>query len=406
MIFFTFSIIAMIPSYRKQFNEQFEQATFERFLADIHPKHNLAVDFRIAETPVFATVSFKEELLALFTEVKTLIEQPDFAAKRAPAVPDKFRVPRENSYPHLVAIDAAVCQREDGSFYPQLIELQGVASLYCYQRHLSSAYQKHFNLPDNLTPFLQDEMTHEKYVEQLKKVVIANEDPENVILLDIKPKYQKTRVDFLYTIRDLGIKPVCISEVIQEGEKVFYKSQGRKIPVHRIYNRLIFDELEKRTDLSIQFDWKIPVEVEWVAHPNWFFKLSKYTMCFMDSPYVPETHFVSDLTEYPTDLENYVLKPLFSFAGAGVVFDVTQQDLEQINNPNNYILQKKVNYSPFIPTKDVPAKAEIRILCVWDTELTPMITLARLSKGKILGVDFNKDKTWVGSSAVFFEMSS
>ncbi len=393
----------MIPKLREAYNQSFQQENYDRFLADIHPKHNISLDFRIAETPIFANNDFKNEFLKLFEEVKAMVSQEDFAQKMEGAVPEKFRVPNENKHPHFIAIDVAVCQKENGAFYPQLIELQGVASLYCYQRHLSLAYQKHFSLPKILTPFLHSSLSHEAYVEKLKKVIFADNDPENVILLDIKPKYQKTRVDFLYTIRDLGIKPVCVSEVIQEGAQIFYKSQGKKIPVNRIYNRLIFDELERRTDLQISFDWKQPTNAEWVAHPNWFFKLSKYTMPFMESEYVPKTYFLNELEKYPKDLENYVLKPLFSFAGAGVHYDVTDDILAGIKDTKNYILQKKVSYAPFIPTKDVPAKAEIRMLCVWDDELTPLITLARLSKGKILGVDFNKDKTWVGSSAVFFE---
>ncbi len=397
-----FLLHTMIPALRKQFNESFREEAYKAFLAEIHPKHTMLRDFRIAETPVFAHKAFKEELLKLFEDVKATINAPGFSEKMDGAVPPQHRVPNENRHPHFLAIDAAVCQREDGTFYPQLIELQGVASLYCYQRHLCTAYQRHFNLPDTLTPFLTDDLTQESYVETLKRVILADQDPENVILLEIKPKYQKTRIDFLYTIRDLGIRPVCASEVIQEGEQVYYRRQGRKIPVTRIYNRVIFDELERRTDLSIQFNWQQPINAEWMAHPNWFFKISKYTMPFMQSPYVPETHFLSDLSVYPDDLENYVLKPLFSFAGAGVVFDVTKEDIEAVKNPAHHILQKKVAYAPFLPTPDVPAKAEVRMLCVWDGELKPLITLARLSKGKILGVDFNKDKTWVGSSAVFF----
>lgn len=393
----------MITKYREAFNQAFQQEAYDKFLAEIHPKHNISLDFRIAETPVFASEDFKKELLNLFDEVKSLVSQDGFAKRMERAVPEKFKVPNENKYPHFIAIDAAICQKEDGTFYPQLIEFQGVASLYCYQRYLSLAYQNHFNIPSHLSPFLHDSINHSTYVERLKKVIIGDNDPENVILLDIKPKYQKTRVDFLYTMKDLGIKPVCISEVIQEGEKIYYKSKGRKIPIHRIYNRLIFDELEKRTDLDISFDFKIPIDAEWVAHPNWFFKLSKYTMPFFDSDYVPKTFFLHELEKFPEDLENYVLKPLFSFAGAGVHFDVTNDILTEIKDPENYILQKKVAYAPFIPTKDINnAKAEVRMLCVWDDELIPLISLARLSKGKILGVDFNKDKTWVGSSAVFF----
>jgi len=246
-------------------------------------------------------------------------------------------------------------------------------------------------------------MDDQDYINTLKKVLIGDEKPEHTILLDIEPMKQKTRIDFIYTEQDLGIKAICITEVMQEGRKLFYMNDGVKTPIKRIYNRVIFDELTIRKDIQPQFDMTSEVDVEWFAHPNWFFKISKYSMPFMNSKFVPKTFFLSDLEKYPTDLENYVLKPLFSFAGTGVVFDVTPEVLDAVTDRENHILQRKVAYEACLPTPDIDAKAEIRLLCVWEEELKPVISLARLSKGQMMGVDFNKAKTWVGGSAVFFE---
>ena len=148
------------------------------------------------------------------------------------------------------------------------------------------------------------------------------------------------------------------------------------------------------------------LDVEWITHPNWFYRISKYTMPLIKHAYIPETNYLSDITEMPKDLENYVLKPLFSFAGQGVIIDLTQNDIDNVKDPSNWILQRKVKYADVIKTPDIPAKAEIRIFYFWKKgEARPVAAqnLARLSKGKMIGVRYNKDKEWVGGSLVYFE---
>ncbi len=400
-------VLNMIQELRQAFNQSFTEEKYRQFLQEIHPSYNLAQDFRIAETPVFVGRELKQEIFKLFDDVKAFLETPGFAEKMAPALPKNCRVPNEDHSPAFVAIDFAICKGEEGKLIPQLIEMQGIASLFCYQHHLCQAYLNQYEeIPtDSFDFFLQGD-SHESYVEKLKKLVIADAPVEEVIIMDIEPHQQKTRIDFIYTEQDLGIQAVCLTEVIKEGRKLFYinKKTGKKTPIRRIYNRAIFDELHLRKDLNPSFDMTEEVDVErWVAHPNWFFKVSKYCLPFMDSPYVPQSHFLHELSEYPSDLEHYVLKPLFSFAGAGVKLDVTEELLQSIEEPSHYLLQKKVEYTPCIQTLDVPAKVEIRLLCTWDKELQPLLSLARLSKGRMIGVDYNKEKTWVGSSAVFFE---
>ena len=100
-------------------------------------------------------------------------------------------------------------------------------------------------------------------------------------------------------------------------------------------------------------------------HPNWFYRISKYTLPFIRHPYVPKTFFLNEIKEPPADLENYVLKPLFSFAGQGVVIDVTSKDIDNVRDPENWILQRKVKYADVIQTPDIPAKCRDKNFYFW-----------------------------------------
>jgi hypothetical protein len=197
--------------------------------------------------------------------------------------------------------------------------------------------------------------------------------------------------------------------LIQDGKKLYYTNKaGKQVQIKRIYNRIIFDDLQQQS-AAIQEKGNLLLEeldVTWVPHPNWFYRISKYTLPYIDHPYVPKTRFLNEIKEIPTDLENYVLKPLFSFAGQGVVIDVQASDIAAVKDPENWILQRKVQYANIIPTPDIPAKAEIRIFYFWKPGAErpiPVNNLARLSKGKMIGVRYNQDKTWVGGSLAYFE---
>ena len=232
-------------------------------------------------------------------------------------------------------------------------------------------------------------------------------DPKHVVLLEIEPELQNTYIDMLSTSVELEIPVVCVTEVIKEGRQLFYTNKsGEKIRIEKIYNRVIFDELYQRPDLKLNFKFTDDLDVEWIGHPNWFYRISKYIMPYLVNKYVPETYFLHELKEIPADLENYVLKPLFSFAGAGVIIDVTREDIDQIQDKSNYILQRKVTYEPVLKSPNDPVKVEIRMLMLWPKEVEkPFIVnnLVRLSKGKMIGVKYNKDKDWVGGSVGFFE---
>ena len=195
--------------------------------------------------------------------------------------------------------------------------------------------------------------------------------------------------------------------LVENASSIVIGIPSKQTEVNRIYNRIIFDELNQQSP-EVQEMGKMlfeELDVQWIPHPNWFYRISKYTLPFIRHPYVPKTYFLNEVKQIPADLENYVLKPLFSFAGQGVIIDLKIEDIEKVKDPENWILQHKVKYANAIETPDVPAKAEIRIFYFWkDGALRPVPTnnLARLSKGKMIGVRYNKDKEWVGGSFCLF----
>jgi hypothetical protein len=250
-------------------------------------------------------------------------------------------------------------------------------------------------------------ITEEMYLDRLREVIFGNYSVEEVVLLEIEPERQNTKIDFYYAQRDLGLKIICVTEVLKEGDKLYYQSQdGNKIRIRRIYNRVIFDELFSRKDLKLQFSFEESLDVEWAGHPNWYTRISKFILPYLKGKYFIESTLLSDLDTIPEDLENYVLKPLFSFSGSGVIFHVKKEDIEAVQEKELYILQKKVNYLPVIHAPDGKVKVEVRILCLWPEKVShPIVVgnLVRLSRGEMIGVKFNKDKDWVGGSIGLFE---
>lgn len=396
----------MIPSLRKVFNESFTVDRYEKFLADLNSLHPGAIEFRVAETPVFISKEFGNKLIDACESIVDVITDADFKQLTDKAIPVSDYVPNENAHTHMIAFDFGVCINDAGELEPQLIEMQGFPTLFGFQVYYPEVIQKHFNIPSNFSQYLGT-YNRESYIKDLKEVIVGNHAVENVILLEIKPHEQKTRIDFYCTQDYFGIKPVCITELIKEGKKLYYLNDGVKTEVKRIYNRVIFDDLHAQKDTLGNFvDIREDLDVEWVPHPNWFYRISKYTLPLIKHPYVPATYFLNEIKQVPADLENYVLKPLFSFAGQGVVIDVTQADIDNVKDPENWILQKKVKYADVIETPDMPAKAEIRMMYLWkegDARPKPAINLARLSKGKMIGVRYNMNKEWVGGSVCFFE---
>ncbi|MEZ5014496.1 MAG: hypothetical protein R2794_09410 [Chitinophagales bacterium] len=396
----------MIPDLRTFYNDHFTEEKYQIFCAERSARFQKKIEFKICETPVFIPESFRDKLFLAGEQIIDKICAPDFLHKTQHAIPMHVNVPGAEGKPAFIALDFGICKGPEGEPEPQLIEMQGFASLYAWQHDLGMSYKKHFNISDGVHHILNGK-SNEAYVAQLTETLLGGYAPEHVILLEIEPEKQKTWIDFWLTRAWTGIEPVCITKIIPEGDKIFYMRNGVKTRIHRIYNRLIFDELLERKDLQYAWNLTDPTDVEWVCHPNWFFRISKYTLPLIQSPFVPETHFVHTLTSIPTDLENWVLKPLFSFAGHGVIFHVTEQDIAKAQaHGDAFILQRKVEYIPVIETPDIPAKCEIRLMYLWDQkEERPqlVINLARLSKGVMIGVDYNKNKSWVGGTVGYFK---
>ena len=395
----------MVKSAREAFNAAFTKEKYDTYLDELNSFHPGDIEFRVAETPIFVDKDFTKKVLDACESIVDVILRPDFKEITEASIPDEIRMHGENDRPECIAFDFGICQEEDGSFSPQLIEMQGFPTLFAYQVLHTEITKKHFPPPQGFDAYLNGYHA-ETYIHLLKEIIIGHHDPKEVVLLEVYPDQQKTRIDFRCTKDYIGIETICVTQLKADGDKLYYERDGLRMDIKRIYNRVIFDDLEKQQlpegTLDIRGEW----DVEWCPHPDWFYRVSKYTLPFINSPYVPATFFLNQLGSVPADLENYVLKPLFSFAGQGVIIDVTQEDIDSIKDPANWILQQKVKYADAIETPDVPAKGEIRVFYFWpEGSERPFAAqnLARLSKGKMIGVRYNVDKEWVGGTLVFFE---
>ena len=394
----------MEKSLREQFNKNFTIEKYKAYMDEVEGLHPGALDFRNAETPVFINKDFKNKMLNACEDIIDVIVAPNFKQLTDRSIPSGLNVPGEDAHTQFLVFDFGICQNEKGEMEPQLIEMQGFPTLFAFQAYHSELTAKYANLPANYSPYLNG-YNKKSYIQLLKEIILGNHKAEDVILMEIFPEKQKTRIDFYCTEKLLGIKTVCLTKLKADGKQIYYEEDGKRIDVKRIYNRLIFDDLQQQEGLENIIDLSKPYDVEWVPHPNWFYRISKFTLPFIQNKYVPETFFLNEVTQ-PVNLDEYVLKPLFSFAGMGVVIDVKQEDIDKINDPENWILQKKVNYASIIETMDEPAKSEIRLFYFWKDEWERPVgvhNLARLSKGKMIGTRYNADKEWVGGTVAFFE---
>jgi hypothetical protein len=389
----------MHPELRRRFNADFTPARFDELLRVVNETERWPADFRISETPIFLSPAFTNEVTEAARELVAQVRTPEFARHSATAIPPGLEVPNETPHPAFIQVDFAVCE-QNGRLTPRLIELQGFPSLYGFQifllRCMRHAYPA---IPSDWQPFFGGLDEH-SYLEMLRQVIVGDADPETVVLLEIEPEKQNTRIDFVCTETLLGISIVSLTEVERRGNDLFYQKDGRDIRIERIYNRVIFDELLRRPDLSFGFSFQHEIDTKWVGHPNWYFRISKHSL-----PYLKTAHtscaFFAD--EFPAgeSLDNFVLKPLYSFSGLGVDLEPTPQKLHALAEPHGWILQEKVNYADFVPTPDGPrSKAEIRMMFLWPEGGEPLLVnnLVRMSQGAMMGVKFNKNKTWVGSS--------
>jgi hypothetical protein len=395
----------MVSKYRTLFNTQFSEKKYNDLKNDIASDFDYQPTFRIAETPFFISNELKSQLIEGCNDVIAFIKDKDFKNLTNKSLELNTTVPNEDQHTSFIAVDFGICE-ENGEVIPKLIEVQGFPSLFNFQINLYEKFKAHYPFLKELTP-LVNPMNSGEYNALLEEIICNNHPKNSVILLEIEPEKQNTKIDFYYCRRDIGIPIVCVTELIKKGKQLFYiNEKEEEILVKRIYNRVIFDELNLRTDLKLNFNFSDDLEVEWAGHPNWFFRISKYILPFLKGKYFIETQLLSELNEIPEDLENYVLKPLFSFSGSGVIFNVTKAAIEAVEDKELYILQKKVNYIPILQSPEGKVKVEIRMLYVWkkeDENPTLLCNLSRLSRGEMIGVKFNKDKDWVGGTVGLFE---
>ncbi len=398
----------MVENLRKKFNAEFTEAKYEAFQHTMNTAYGEPCTFRLCETPVFVPKSLKRHLMEAVREICHTINRPEFKRTSQAAIPAHLNVPDEDAHTMFLQLDFGICRGPRGNLIPQLIELQGFPSLYYFQHLLAESYRQHFDIDPELHSLFGG-LDSERYLSLMKETIVGESKPENVILLEVEPEKQNTRIDFWGAQKHLGIKVLCLSKLRREGRDLYYMDDaGRRVGVEKIYNRIIFDELEKRADLPREWNLTEPVNAEWIGHPNWFFRISKHTLPALRNPYVPETQFLTSLKSIPDDLENWVLKPLFSFSGQGVKVNITREDVESVDDPSNFILQRKVQYISGVETLDPaePSKCEIRMMIVWKkgwSEPKLVNNLIRMSKGEMVGVRYNIGKTWVGSSVGFFE---
>jgi hypothetical protein len=394
----------MIPEIRRYINKTYTTEHYARLRGELRTQLGEEPDFRVAESPVVVPTDLTQKLRQACTDICSQLLTPEYLKLSQGALPPHQEVPGCSEFPELLVLDFGITHTESGQLHPMLIELQGFPSLFAYQAILAKAYHKIWGHEVRGTPYLSG-YTHETYLSHLNNVICGNHPPGNVVLLEIDPAHQKTRADFMATERLLGVQTLCLSEIRRSGRELYYEKDGKKLPIYRVYNRIIFDELEQRPEFIRDWNLLDPIEAEWVSHPNWYFRLSKFSLPYLHSTYVPESLLLSQISQIPDELSDWVLKPLYSFAGSGVQVDVTPEMLKQIEHPEHYLLQRKVQYEPVVNSPSGGVKVEIRMMIFIDSKSRKpeiITNLARFSRGKLIGVRYNEGLDWVGGSSAFF----
>jgi hypothetical protein len=377
----------LIPSHRQWFNRNWSEAKYRRFLGLLEQRCGEPTPFRHSETPVFLPGALVDKMARYGSEmVEQLLADPEYERASRDAIPARFCVPNEAAEPLFVQADFGL----DAAGEPRLVEIQGFPSLYSYQPVMAECYREAYGIDADLA-MLPGGMSLPEYHRLLGEAIVGGHDPENVILLEIDPAHQKTRHDFVMTEKLFGVRAVDISTLRKQKDRLYYNRGGTLIPVHRIYNRTIVDELVRKR-IPMAFDFRDDLDVEWAGHPNWFFRLSKFSLPYLKHPAVPRTQWVAPV-ERP---ERWVLKPLYSFAGAGVVVGPTAEQIAAAGR--DYILQERVDFQPVIATPFGATKIEVRIMYIGRQVVN---TIVRMGRGAQMGVDFNKGFNWVGASAAF-----
>jgi hypothetical protein len=401
----------MLEPYRSAFNECFTLGKYAELLRLVNERTRTQVEFRVAETPCFFAPELMERLVRTGEELTAeLLGNQQYMRDSEAAIPAQFKVPGENEHPHFMTVDFGLVRNEAGELEPKLVEMQAFPSVFGYQAVLSRAYKEVYALDEGLG-YLLGGMDEAGYWAVLRQVIVGRHDPENVVLMEIEPERQKTLPDFRVHEDRLGIRTVDIAKVVKQGNRLLYpREDGALVPIKRIYNRAIVDELVRK-GTKLPFDYRDELDVEWAGHPNWYFRISKFSIPYLKHPAVPAAAFLNEGWErLPKDRNQWVLKPLYSFAGKGIQFAPSDDELATISGGerHNYLLQERVQFAPVIRTPEGMTQAEIRILYAWPDggTMTPLTSLVRMGRGLMMGVDHNRDRTWVGGSAALVPKSA
>ena len=388
----------MDPRYRALFNAQFTPERYAWYQRELSGRLGATFEFRLAESPLFLPDDFKSRIVAAAEAIVEQLSDPQRIAQMKRAIPARWDTPGMDALPNLTQVDFAVV-RENGTLVPKLIELQGFPSLTALQVVQRDVWRDTMRSMDGLEKEWScwfSGLDRVSFLDLARRTIVGNHDPREVILMDLDPPRQKTYPDFAATKLLFDVDAVDPRALTRRGKQLF-RGMTR---IKRIYNRVVFDELIK-VGAELPFDYREELDVEWCPHPNWYWTWSKYSLPFLDHPSVPRARFASEVRTLP---DHCVLKPLFSFAGGGVNVDPTQADLDAIpdSDRHDWCVQEKIEYEPALQAADGGGvKIEIRMMFLRpDDEPRPLLAqnLVRLSRGKMLGVDFNKQFTWVGSS--------
>ena len=404
----------MIRELRQSFNQGWSEAQFRDLVARLETRTGATLGFPISETPCFFPRSLMDELSATGLElVEQILDNPNARAAALAAVPARFQpatslgssVPESEPLPTFLQVDFGLVRGASGALEPKLVELQAFASLYGFQLAVAEAYRAAFNLDSSLGVSLGG-LSAPAYHDLVGQALLNGHDPKHVVLMEIEPRRQKTWPDFVVTEQMWGIRAVDTTEIERDGRRLFYQRDGVRTPIARIYNRVIPDELERK-NAPMPFDYRDQLDVEWAGHPSWYFQISKFSIPWLKHRSVPETWFLHELDRLPADRDQYLLKPLFSFAGGGIIFAPTDEQIAAIpdDQRRNYILQERIQFEPVIQTPEGPTQAEIRVMYIrtpsGGDRYQAVLPLIRMGRGKMMGVDHNKGLRWVGASAGF-----
>ena len=404
----------MIEPFRSDFNARFTEAKYAELIERLDRESSTKIEFRMAETPCFFHQDFLEQMVQAGIELTDqLLADAAYMAQSKAAIPAEWYAPGQGTHPHFMTVDFGLVRNGAGELEPRLVEMQAFPSIFGFQPAFGRAYKEVFGLDSELQ-YLFGGLSDQAYWDLLGEVIVGDHDTANAVLLEVDPEHQKTLPDFRMHEKHLGIQTVDIATVVKQGRELFYRDPqrgGGLTRIERIYNRAIVDELVRK-QVQLPFDYRDELDVEWAGHPNWYFQISKFSIPYLRHWTVPPAVFLDawfrgeGRDRLPADRAQWVLKPLYSFAGKGIQFGPSDAEIASIPEAerHNYLLQERVRFEPVIRTPEGMTQAEIRILYVWpeNRAMTPMTSLIRMGRGMMMGVDHNRDRTWVGGTAGLF----